>query len=73
MVCVRAASDEEVEFAARYFTSVWPNCNQCRTFFLRVETQIIQFRTEPEFINSFASEARNRPSYKTVNLAVSTY
>jgi len=32
----RAASDEKVEFAARYFTSVWPNCDQCRTFLPRV-------------------------------------
>ena len=28
---------------------------------------------QPEFINSFESEARNRPSYKTVNVAVLTY
>jgi hypothetical protein len=39
--------------------------------FLRVGTQIIQFRTE--FINSFESELRNRPSNKTVNFAVFTY
>ena len=32
-----------------------------------------RFRAEPEFINSFESEARNRPLYKTVNFAVFTY
>jgi hypothetical protein len=32
-----------------------------------------RFRAEPEFINSFESEARNRLLYKTVNFAVFTY
>ena len=32
-----------------------------------------RFQAEAEFINSFESEARNRPLYKTVNFAVFTY
>ncbi len=65
VVCVRAASDEQVEFAAEYFASVRSDSDQCPSFLLRIGTQIIQLQKKSDFNNTFEAEAgtlrRTRP------------